>query len=225
MEYSIVLSIRHISDFQSFQSPIDEDYLNAFSDKQRRKESAAARLELNRLAQLHWGADLAQMGFHKNPNRKPVLSNGLHCSISHANGWVFVGMGAVPFGIDIERFNPNDHLFLEHAFSPEAWETVRHHPWRAYVGFSEKEAIAKKNGTGFLIDPKSIGKAPSDWLTSYLMTSPQQEEYVLTVCADSKVSIKIDYAVELTLSLTTGPFGNRFDSDASGMVTPDNPLG
>ena len=76
---------------------------------------------------------------------------------------------------------------------------MRNHPWRAYIGFSEKEAIAKKNGTGFLVDPKSIEKAPSDWLTSYHMTSPEQEAYVLTVCAESKVSIKIDYTADIAL--------------------------
>jgi Asp-tRNA(Asn)/Glu-tRNA(Gln) amidotransferase A subunit family amidase/phosphopantetheinyl transferase len=217
MEYAIALSIRHISDFESFESPIDEDYLKAFSDEQRRKESAAARIELNRLAQLHWGEDLTQMGFHKNPNGKPVLSNGLHCSISHADGWVFVGMGAVPFGIDIERYNPNEHLFLEHAFSPETWKTVRNHPWRAYVGFSEKEAVAKKNGTGFLIDPKSIEKAPSDWLTSYRMTSPQQEAYVLTVCADSKVPINIDHAADIALGASLD-IATLIEGYASGLL-------
>jgi Asp-tRNA(Asn)/Glu-tRNA(Gln) amidotransferase A subunit family amidase/phosphopantetheinyl transferase len=217
MEYSIVLSIRHISDFQSFESPIDGEYLNAFSDEQRRKESVAARLELNRLAQLHWGEDLAQMGFHKNSNGKPMLGNGLHCSISHADGWVFVGMGAVPFGIDIERFNLNEHLFLEHAFSPETWKTLRNHPWRAYVGFSEKEAIAKKNGTGFLIDPKSIEKAPSDWLTSYRMTSPHQEAYVLTVCADSKVPIKIDHTADIALGASLD-IATLIEGYASGLL-------
>jgi len=192
MEHCIVLSVRHISDFQSFHSPIDQAYLNTFTDEQRRKESAAARLELNRLAKLGWGSDLSQLGFHKNPAGKPLLDNGLHCSISHSDGWVFVGLGTVPFGIDIERFNPNEHLFLEHAFSPEAWASVRNHPLRAYVGFSEKEAIAKKNGTGFLVDPAGIESASSDWLVSYRMTSPEEKQYVLTLCADSKASLNID---------------------------------
>jgi len=212
MEHSIFLSVVHIRDFQSFQSPIDEDYLNAFSDEQRRKESAAARLELNRLAQLHWKSDLAHMGFHKNPKGKPMLANGLHCSISHADGYVFVGMGTVPFGIDIERFNPNEHLFLEHAFSAEAWESLRNHPWQAYVGFSEKEAIAKKNGTGFLVDPASIESAPSDWLAAYRMTSPEEKQYVLTVCADSKASLNIDCKAGMVLDeLTENPWDGSLE--------------
>jgi Asp-tRNA(Asn)/Glu-tRNA(Gln) amidotransferase A subunit family amidase/phosphopantetheinyl transferase len=192
MENVIFLSIRRISDFHGCDAPVDTDYLLQFTDERRRNESIAARLELNRLAKIHAGADLIELGFRKNDAGKPVLREGFHCSISHADGWVFVGIGAIPFGIDIEKVNQDEHLFLEHAYAKAEWEKVQHNPQEAYLGFSLKEATAKKNGTGFLVDPATIAPAASDWTKTYHMTASHGMEYVLAICADGEISFEFD---------------------------------
>ena len=200
MDEAIFLSLRQIDEFPECASPVDEEYLSQFTDERRKKESIVARLELNRLALLHAKSSLAQLGFAKTKKGKPIIDSELHCSISHSAGWVFVGLGSVPFGIDIEQMNASEFEFLEHAYSKEEWDRVRAQPEQAFMGFSVKEATAKKDGTGFLTDPATIQPSKSDHVQAFHMATIQGERFVLTVCAERCVPADFDLPQGIHLS-------------------------
>ena len=150
----IYLSLTFIDDFDS-TSVIEDEYTSGFSDLIRKKESVVARLELDRLCKKYFDKSLKQLSFKKDAFGKPSI-NDYNCSISHSKGWVFVGVGNLPFGLDIEQLKEDECEHLRLAFSENEWLQIHNDSLKIFFEFSLKESVAKQIGKGFLIDPSKI---------------------------------------------------------------------
>ena len=62
------LSIAHIDELIEDITPIEAEYINAFKDERRKKESTLARIELQNLCMQRYGKTLSELNFQKNSN-------------------------------------------------------------------------------------------------------------------------------------------------------------
>ena len=190
-ENTVLLSLAHIEDMsESLQYPMD-DYLRSFKDELRRKESILARIELNRLCHIFFYTSLEKMNFHKSPEGKPLLSSG-YCSISHCKGLVFVAVSNNAIGVDIERFEQEELSALEIAFRPFEWEEIKNDDKEIVRRFSQKEALSKLRGTGFLQDPIHIEQSYQEKTIQYNLKTGENENFVLTVCTSENTLIEFE---------------------------------
>ena len=175
------LSIAHIDELIDDITPIEAEYINAFKDERRKKESTLARIELQNLCMQRYGKTLPELNFQKNKMGKPIIDQGF-CGISHSEGFVFTSLSEVEIGIDIERIEQENIDALQVAFAEEEWAKIADNPYLILTNFSIKEAIAKKRGLGFLKDPKSIKLAEGEYITNFIIQEKPNRHFVLTIC-------------------------------------------
>jgi len=190
-EKKVLLSLAHVNELtESFEYPLD-DYLRSFKDELRRNESILARIELNRLCLSFYSKTLENLSFHKSPKGKPMLSSG-YCSISHCQGWVFVAVADTCVGVDIERFEQTELAALEIAFEPFEWSKIKRDEKEIIRRFSQKEALSKLRGTGFLDDPRCIEQSSNENTTHFSIQIRENENFVLTVCTSENTRIEFE---------------------------------
>jgi phosphopantetheinyl transferase len=185
----IYLSLTYIDEFVS-SSLIDDEYTSGFSDLNRKKESIVARLELNRLCEKYFNNSLKAFSFNKDAYGKPSMNN-MNCSISHSKGWVFVGIGNLPFGLDIEQFKEDECEHLRLTFSDNEWDKIQNDTLKIFFEFSLKESVAKQLGKGFLIEPSQIQIPQNCFKLKWLMTIGESI-FVLTFFAEIDTEIVFD---------------------------------
>jgi phosphopantetheinyl transferase len=198
----IYISIAHIDDEHS-STAIDEDsYIASIKEPKRKKESLVARNLLNELSIGCYGKSLPELNFRKNPHGQPILDSG-SCSISHSNGWVMVGLSALPLGIDIERFQDKDMDALAVAFNENRWKTINVNPQLVIEEFSAKEAISKLRGTGFTVEPKEINLNTNEQMWHRWIEFSPGETYVLSICSRLKPEIHFESTNNLCMFVNT----------------------
>ena len=138
--------------------PYRNAYTDSFSNEKRARESLLARYLLDELLKKNFDKNLHSLGLEKDEQGKPFFRNhrALHLSIAHSNGLVAIGLCDVPLGIDVEEFFPAQHRDLKIAFNEAEKKIVGEDALTAYRLFSQKEAIAKLKGHGFLVEPNEI---------------------------------------------------------------------
>lgn len=177
----------HVDQFQTEYYSSDP-YLDKFIDLNRKKESIAARMLLNQLCQKHLGRSLSDLNFTKDAYGKPTVS-GSFCSISHCQGWVFVGLGSVNFGLDLEYLDLIHSQQLKEAFSDSEWKEISGHPEKVFTQFSIKESVSKCQGQGFLISPNEIKIPTHGTILNWAHELEVKKKYVFSFYSNEKVEI------------------------------------
>lgn len=138
--------------------PYRDAYIESFSNEKRARESLLARYLLDELLKKNFDINLHALGLEKDEQGKPFFRNHstLHLSIAHSNGLVAVALCDTPLGIDVEEFFPAQHRDLKIAFNEYEKKIVGEDALTAYRLFSQKEAISKLKGHGFLVEPNEI---------------------------------------------------------------------
>lgn len=190
MKPNIFVSIGHISQLNN-QDHWDDEYIDGFKTIERKKESILARKLLNELCLSHFAKTLKDLGFRKTEKGKPILNIG-YCSISHSGGVVVVGISKINFGIDIENMSQPNCEQLEMAFSQQEWLNFKGNSVDIVKAFSMKEAITKKTGTGFLINPDSIIIEKEKHVFQHVISFSSGKEFVLSVCSEEIFTTEIN---------------------------------
>ena len=169
-----------------------DDYTSKFIDYTRQQESFLARELLNQLCLQYIGEPLKKVGFEKDKNGRPLLiKEGFHCSISHSNGWVLVGVSTISFGLDIEKTDHENFDSLSSAFSIEEWEQLQNNSLNIFKAFSKKESISKLYGHGFLIEPLEIKQQENLIYWDTFLESKIGEEFVITAISQERCDFLI----------------------------------
>lgn len=190
MKPTIFVSIGHITQL-SAQDHWEDEYIAGFKTAERKKESILARKLLNELCLFHFAKTVKDLDFRKTDKGKPILNLG-HCSISHSGGVVAVGVSKLNFGIDIENMNQPNCEQLEIAFSKEEWLNFKGNSADIIKAFSMKEAITKKTGTGFLINPDSINIKQEKHFIQRVLSFSSEREFVLSICSEENFTTEIN---------------------------------
>lgn len=192
MNSKIHIYLTHIHHIQSELNIYTDESLEKFKDAIRKKESLVARFLLDKLSYEIYHITLKELVLKKNNLGKPYFQNNnqLHCSISHSNGWVIVGISDVNFGIDIEKIDIDKAHELETAFSSSEWSQIKNDPILVLTSFSFKESVSKMLGTGFTKDPTSISLLNSIHKYKTELKINEKEKYILTLVSESKCSVE-----------------------------------
>lgn len=185
------LALAHIQQELQDDLEIKDPYIEKIKDEVRKKESILARHLLNILCKINFGRSLHQLDFRKSNHGQPLINEGF-CSISHTNGWVLVGISNLPFGLDIERIEQQEIQSLSVAFENEHWDKLRGDEQQIIADFSAKEAISKRRGTGFLIDPKTIKLESNEVIEHQYFQIKKTENYIISLCTTGKPSWRFD---------------------------------
>jgi phosphopantetheinyl transferase len=170
-----------------------DDYSNQFMDAQRKSETLSARYLLNQLCIKHTGNSIHELHFKKNEKGKPFfeLNSSLFCSISHAKGFVTVGLSSTNIGIDIEMLDYTKTEELELAFTKEEWMEVNNNSHAIIRAFSFKESLSKYLGVGFTVNPHEIIKDHSLYYQSTIINNSENSRFILTIVNDQFKDIPV----------------------------------
>ena len=185
------LALAHIQHEFQDELELNDPYIEKIKDEVRKKESILARQLLNTLCEINVGSSLHQLDFRKTNQGQPLINDGF-CSISHTNGWVLVGISNLPFGLDIERIEQQEIDSLSVAFDDVHWDELRGHEQQIIADFSAKEAISKRRGTGFLVDPKTITLGSDEFIAQQYFQIKDDENYIISMCTTGKPSWRFD---------------------------------
>ncbi len=127
----------------------------------------------------------AEISVTYNDYGKPHLldPSGMHFSVSHTSHYIAYAAGIAPVGIDIEYRRSVNLNIANHYFSKAEKEVIRksHDPvLDFYRIWTAKEAILKRNGTGFFTGvklPDVCDHALRPYLAEHIGA-----DYVLAVC-------------------------------------------
>ena len=179
---SIYLSLEHIDSCTSSLEKVDASYIGTLKDETRRKESILARELLQALCINHLMKDLTALHFRKSSLGQPLIDEAF-CSISHAQGWVFVGIGSLPFGLDIESMHQEHIEALELGFAPAEWRAIYPDKEGILCQFSAKEAISKLRGSGFTQEPNTIVLGENEHMEQRKIETESSERFILSLCS------------------------------------------
>lgn len=159
---------------------------------ERRERIDRCRAERGRIQSLltellirHEAADGGEVAFTYNEYGKPHLlaPSGMHFSVSHTSHYVAYAAGIVPVGVDIEYRRSVNLNIAKHYFSKGEQAVLRESRDPVldfYRIWTAKEAILKRNGTGFFAGvklPDVCDQALRPYLAEYVGA-----DFVLAVC-------------------------------------------
>ena len=130
-------------------------------------------------------ADGGEVAFTYNEYGKPHLlsPSGMHFSVSHTSHYIAYAAGIAPVGVDIEYRRSVNLNIAKHYFSrgeKEVLRTSRDPVLDFYRIWTAKEAILKRNGTGFFAGvqlPDVCDQALRPYLAEHVGA-----DFVLAVC-------------------------------------------
>lgn len=168
-----------------------EKYLPLLTPERRakteryRKESARIDSLLTELLIRHEAAGGGEISVTYGEYGKPhlLVPSGKHFSVSHTSHYIAYTAGNVPVGVDIEYRRSVNLNIAKHYFSKAEREILRESRDPVldfYRIWTAKEAILKRNGTGFFTGvklPDVCDHALRPYLSGHIGA-----DYVLTVC-------------------------------------------
>ncbi len=156
-------------------------------EKTERYRAARARIQslLTELLIRKEAADGGEVAFSYNEYGKPhlLLPEGIHFSVSHTPHYIAYAAGIAPVGIDIEYRQDVNLNIAKHYFSKGEQEVLRESRDPVldfYRIWTAKEAILKRNGTGFFSGvrlPDVCDHALRPYLSEHVGA-----DFVLAVC-------------------------------------------
>ncbi len=156
-------------------------------EKTERCRASRGRIQslLTELLIRHEAANGGEISFSYNEYGKPYLliPSGMHFSVSHTSHYIAYTAGIVPVGVDIEYRQSVNLNIAKHYFSKAEQEVLkesRDPVLDFYRIWTAKEAILKRNGTGFFAGVK-LPDVCDHALRPYL-SEHVGADFVLAVC-------------------------------------------
>ncbi len=168
-----------------------EKYLPLLTEERRAKtlrlraEGARIQSLLTELLVRHEAADGGEISVSYGEYGKPhlLVPSGKHFSVSHTSHYIAYASGIAPVGVDIEYRTSVNLKIAKHYFSRAEQEVIRdsHDPVLDFFRiWTAKEAILKRNGTGFFAGVK-LPDVCDHALRPYL-SEHVGADFVLAVC-------------------------------------------
>ena len=163
--------------------------INKFKVLETKKEKAVSRI----LIRKHVG------DYYVNEFGKP-LSDKTFFNVSHSKGVIVFVLGNSPIGIDIEKLRPMNRDLIDYISSKEEKEYITN-DISFYGVWTNKESLAKANGTGIRSKIKEIPALPINgkkefFGKSYITRTIAFEDFIVTVSIESNEQFNVNLVKE-----------------------------